>query len=410
VIVLVAQLFVFIAIGSADSLRSKEHRRCDPATRTCGKKHGATPTPTITPTVTPSPEETPSPDATPSAQPSPEVSPSEAATAPTSPSSSPTSTSTSASTAPPAPSSTSSSPDPTSGAGTSGLFSKGSYWNTPLPASAPVDPDSDGIISFLLSDNSTSYIRLGGAGSTGKWANPVYWSGSGDPTYAVVNTCSLRQPPAFSSVRIPVGAAPDPTSDAAMTVYDLDRGAVYAFWHTRYDASQDRWSACGGTVYYLGSNGLHRDLPASDDARNTGHRGVPPTTYAVRFAEIRSGSIDHVLKIAVNTTRCSHVFPMVGDECGTTAAYAPPEGTRIRIRPTVDLSKLGLSPAAAVVARALQRYGAVIGDQSGGPVTLKLENTIAEGRGWLWDGVLTSDSLKTIPLSAFEVVRHGYQA
>lgn len=218
----------------------------------------------------------------------------------------------------------------------------------------------------------------------------------------------MSQPREFGSVRIPIGALPDPSSDAAMTVYDQSAGIVYGFWHTSYDATRDVWSACGGTVYYLGSNGLHHDLAASDDPRNTGHRGVPPSTYAALYDEIKTGSIDHVLKIAVDTTGCAHVFPMVGDECGTTAADAPPEGTRIRIDPSLDLSKLGLSSAALVIAKALQRYGAVIGDQSGGPVTLKLENTIAEGRGFLWDHVLTATALQAIPLSSYEVVRLGY--
>ena len=61
------------------------------------------------------------------------------------------------------------------------------------------------------------------------------------------------------------------------------------------------------------------------------------------------------------------------------------------------------------IARALQRYGAYVGDQSGGPVALKLENTIAEGRGFLWDDILDPRSLEAIPLSAFEVVDRGWR-
>ncbi|MGZ4131450.1 MAG: hypothetical protein ACXVWF_00250 [Actinomycetota bacterium] len=295
-----------------------------------------------------------------------------------------------------------------SGRPTTGVFETTSYWNTPLPASAPVDPHSRAIIGWIKADSTTGYLRLAGASSSGTWGNPVYRAKSSDPTYAVVDSCRLAQPPEFRSVRIPLGARPDPSSDAAMTVYDESAGFVYGFWHAAYDPARDAWSACGGTVFSLASNGLHHALAASDDPRNTGHRGVPPSAYAVLYGEIRAGSIDHVLKIAVNTTGCAHVFPMIGDECGTTAADAPPEGTRIRIDPALDLSKLGLSPAALVIARALQRYGAIIGDQSGGPVALKLENTVAEGEGFLWNHVLTARSLRTIPLRAFEVVQLGY--
>jgi hypothetical protein len=194
-----------------------------------------------------------------------------------------------------------------------------------------------------------------------------------------------------------------------MTVYDLARGMVYATWHTRFNPRTGTWSACGGTVFYLDSNGLDGRAPGSDQPRNIGHRGVPPPSFAVRWSEIHAGSINHVLKIAVNNTGCSHVFPMVDDECGTRDPAAPPEGARIRIKPSVDLRTLGLSRAALIIATALQRYGAVIGDQSGGRVNLKVENLVAEGRGWLWHGVLSENALATIPLQDYEIVQLGYR-
>ena len=60
------------------------------------------------------------------------------------------------------------------------------------------------------------------------------------------------------------------------------------------------------------------------------------------------------------------------------------------------------------IARALQEDGAVIGDQSGGPASLKLENTVAEGHGDLWTGLLGADSLSAIPLKSYEAIRLGF--
>jgi hypothetical protein len=287
-------------------------------------------------------------------------------------------------------------------------FSSSSYWNTPLARDAPVGRKSRRIIAYLQRTATTNFVHLAGASPTGKWGNPIYWADSDDPPYSISNTCAFQQPPEFVSVRIPRDARPDPTSDSAMTVYDLSNGIVYGFHRAAYDEADDEWSACGGAVYYLGSNGLHGSLPRSNDERNRGHRGVPPPTFAVRYDEVQAGVIRHVLKIAVPRTKCRHVFPMTGDECGTLKRYAPPEGTRIRIKPSIDLSTLELSPEARIVAQALQDYGAVIGDQSGGPVSLKLENTLAEGRGQLWDGLLSPDSLAPIPLRSYEVIRLGY--
>ena len=287
-------------------------------------------------------------------------------------------------------------------------FESTSYWNTKLPVDAPVAASSAQIIEYLRAHSATDYVSLAGTSSSGSWGVPIYWARDSDPAYRVRNSCSNTQPPEFTSVRIPEGARPDPTSDAEMTVYDTHKGLVYGLWHATYDPGTDSWSACGGAVYYLSSNGLHGTLAESDQPRNTGHRGVPPNIFAVTLDEVRAGAIHHMLKISVDQTKCAHVFPMVRDECGTWADAAPPEGTRIRIKPAVNLRDLGLTPAALIVARTLKRYGAVIGDQSGGSTMLKVENTVAEGRGWQWRGVLTRNSLAAIPLRDFVVIKPGY--
>jgi hypothetical protein len=287
-------------------------------------------------------------------------------------------------------------------------FSPSSYWNRPLPNDAPLARRSEEFVDFLRADNQRNFIRLAGTDHSGRWGHPIYWSEDGTPRYEVENSCGSRQPRQFRDVRIPEGARPDPTGDAAMSVFDVERGLVYGFHKASYDAERDSWSACGGAVFYLESNGLDGDLAASDEVRNTGHRGLPPPTFAVRYDEIQWGSIDHVLKIAVNTASPRHVFPMVGSDGESTNLSAPPEGARLRIKPTLNLDELGLSPPALVIARALQQYGAVIGDQSGASVTLKVENTVAEGLGQLWSGLLSANSLAAIPLGAYEVVKLGY--
>lgn len=289
-------------------------------------------------------------------------------------------------------------------------FTDTSYWNTPLPPDAPVDPSSHAIISFLTRDNANPFVMFTGTGPGGRWGHPIYWAKPSDPSYDIRNSCSFVMPPEFGFVRIPKAAHPDPGSDSDMTVYDLQRGVVYALWHAEYDPVTGHWSSCGGTAYYLDSNGLDGRLAQTDQPANTGHRGLPPTTYAVRWDEIQSGHIDHILRINVNTTGCAHVFPMTGDECGSRDPDAPPEGTRIRIDPSIDLSTLHLSPAALIVAQALQRYGAIVGDQTGGSATIQVEGVVLEGRGWLWKGVLGPNALHKLPFSDFQVIQAGYGA
>jgi hypothetical protein len=289
-------------------------------------------------------------------------------------------------------------------------FDPSSFWNQQVGATAPTDPSSAAIMAFLKADNANNYITLSGTSSDGKWGTPYYYAKDGDPTYSIVNSCLSKRPPEFGAVRIPVGAKPDPTTDASMVVYDVAKGVEFGLWHTVYDPLTQQWSSCGGTVYYVASNGLAGSLKQSDEKRNYGHRGVPPWTYAVTYDEIASGSVDHLLRLAVDTTRCAHVFPMTGSECGTYDLTAPPEGTIIRIKSSIDLNALGLTAPALVIARVLQTYGAFISDQSGRSVELKAENVVAEGRGWQWRGVLSATSLARIPLDSYEVVKLGYGA
>jgi hypothetical protein len=288
-------------------------------------------------------------------------------------------------------------------------FTSSSYWNTPLPVDAPVDQNSEELIAFLERDNAADYIELAGLGPEGEWGMPIYFASRADRRYAIRNTCSQSQPPEFRSIPIPAGAMPDPTTDAAMTVYELGEGLVYGLWRARYEAERDEWQACGGAVYYLESSGLEGGLPGSDEQRNQGHRGLPPTTFAVRYDQIASGSIDHVLKIALNHTGCRHVFPMTGDECGSRARFAPPEGARIRLKPSIDLLQMGLTDPQLVIAQALQRYGAVIGDQSGESAQLKVENMVAEGYGQLWTELIAEDALSMFTFRDFEFIRLGWR-
>jgi hypothetical protein len=96
--------------------------------------------------------------------------------------------------------------------------------------------------------------------------------------------------------------------------------------------------------------------------------------------------------------------------CTTSAANAIPAGAVIRIKPSVNLASFKLNPYARVIANALQKYGAVVGDRSGmgNCATIKLEDTVDEGKGNLWGNAgLNSYALSAIPLSDYQVDKLG---
>ena len=281
-------------------------------------------------------------------------------------------------------------------------FTPDSFWNVPAGADATVHPNSDGIIDFLMADNDLNgCITLAGTAGN-SWGMPVFVADSSDTRYNV-RSRKWSIPPEFSQLRIPEGAVAADTSDGEMVVYDLTAGVVAQLSKAEYTASTDSWTVSGGSVAYLASNGLDGALPESDEPRNDGtFRGYPASVAMVHYDDIAAGALDNVVKIGVNNARSDFVFPMIGSDGDSTHPDAPPEGTRIRIRPDVDLQALGLSGQALTIARGLQQYGMIVGDNTGGAIVLKLEDTIAGGRGNLWD--LDRKSLCAITGSHLEVV------
>ena len=289
-------------------------------------------------------------------------------------------------------------------------FRADSWWNTPLPADAPLDPAGELVLDYLRTgpESGRGCLTRAGAGES-RWGQPVYEARPTDPEYDVEG---LSEPlPELERLRIPEGAQSARNSDNSMTVYDRDRGYVVALSGAQYDSDRDVWTAAGATVTYLDSNGLHVDTGRSDDPRNRGsHRGNNGATMAVELDDVLTGTIGHVLKVAAGPEVADrYVFPMVGsdgDYHGSDPGV-PPQGLRLRIKPSIDLDEQGLAPEALVIARALQDYGFYIGD-SGGTTALKLQDTSTAGHGQLWE--LSADALCGMPFTPeyWDVVAEGY--
>jgi hypothetical protein len=286
-------------------------------------------------------------------------------------------------------------------------FTSGAVWNEPIPADAPVDPRSDQIIEFLRRTNARrGCVLLAGAGDD-PWGAPVYWVEEGDPSYQVTSD-RYPLPPEFDSLRIPVGAEPGRNSDSEMVVYDVDRGFVAHLSKARFHEEDETWSAGGGSIAYLDSNGLDSRLSEADEARNTGtFRGYNGLIAVIRYDEVADRTLDRTLKVGVAESSGDSIWPMAGSDGDSTDPDAPPQGTRIRIRPDVDLDGFDLDPEALEIARALQTHGAMIADSTGGGITLLLEDTILTSGTQRWDVGRTG--LCDIPITDFVVVDRSYR-
>ena len=296
-------------------------------------------------------------------------------------------------------------------------FTATSYWKT--PSSAPADPRSGAMISWLSSvlktDRKFVTIRASNLNGSSAQGTAVYYASATDPQWKICHNPNYKSyfwTTDFDSVRIPSGAKAPTDNDADMMVYNEFQGKL--FWFTNMQFLSGRWCASQASVYFIGSNGLHGKLLQSDNVKNWGKHGLAPVTQAVRWSEVASGLVPHVMDVYIPSVSCNNQapngkdwFPLYqGTMCTTSATGSIPAGAVLRIKPTVDLSQYPLSPVARVLAQALQTYGAVIGDRSGvgNNVTIKLEDTVVEGKGNLWlNAGVKFDALKVIPLSAYQI-------
>lgn len=121
--------------------------------------------------------------------------------------------------------------------------------------------------------------------------------------------------------------------------------------------------------------------------------------------EIQAGVIDHAIRFVLpnNFIRArKYVSPATHGTNTTGPATTGPYGFRMRLKANYPVGNL--SPAAQVVARAMQKYGMLMAD--GGNVALNAQNdTLSQVK---WSGVgFNANSLSALKATDFEVIDYG---
>ncbi|MET0920496.1 MAG: DUF4124 domain-containing protein [Acidimicrobiia bacterium] len=174
----------------------------------------------------------------------------------------------------------------------------------------------------------------------------------------------------IASVPIPSDAVIPPDSDASIIVWQPSSNTVWEFWKTR--RVDGAWQACWGGRLESASKSIGT-FPFPYGAAAS---GLSQLAGLITLEELKSGHIDHAISIGVVNTRKGVVsWPANRTDGKSLAPNAIPEGQRLRLDPSLDLSTLSLTPMGRMVAVALQRYGAIVRD-SAGSVAVYAENAI----------------------------------
>ncbi len=297
-------------------------------------------------------------------------------------------------------------------------YSSDSFFKKVLPASAPVDGASAQGIAFVKNHPDQAgwrYPKINGLGSN-KWGT-VYFEGScSDPiwklTGSVPNEVAFLKTQGFHAPD-KLGTTLTGTSDSPFVVMDRCGNATMpnglSVWGAKAVKGTGNTIQVGAAgAFQHDSNGLDRRNSRSTSSKNFRSRGAIPDSMVIRkdrlaWAIANDTDLGYVLHMFWVETDGSagHVHPMVGQE--SRSGWGP-EGIRIRIKASVDLTKRGLSPGGLVVARTLQRHGAYLGDNSGSASALKAEQNYGQ-----WGTLLTQDALKGLTWDDFEFVQRGWE-
>jgi hypothetical protein len=157
--------------------------------------------------------------------------------------------------------------------------------------------------------------------------------------------------------RIPAGAlvegGPHADGDRHVIAVDTTGCRDYELWDAR-PQGDGSWHAGSGAVFTLTSHALRPDGWTSADAA-----GLPVLPGLARYDEAGRGAIDHALRITVPRSQAAHLWPARHD-AGSADRGLPPMGLRLRLKSSVDISRL--PPQARAIAQALKTYGAMVAD------------------------------------------------
>jgi hypothetical protein len=270
------------------------------------------------------------------------------------------------------------------------LFSPDSFWNAPLAANAPLDPQSAALSNELRAEADQDVASGSGPWiETNSYTTPLYIASPDQPTTRVELLDDSFDPngslqAAFQAVPIPPGARPAEGTDAHMTIWQPSSDKLWEFWQAK-KTPQGSWQAhWGGAMQNVSqSAGYYSRDSWPGAASNWGATAtsLPVIGGVMRLDELSRGRVDHALALNIPAPRATvFSWPAQRTDGYISSANAIPEGARFRLDPNLNVAALGLPPLVRMMAEAAQRYGMVVRDKSGGALGFFVEHTGANGK------------------------------
>lgn len=187
----------------------------------------------------------------------------------------------------------------------------------------------------------------------------------------------------------PVEGDPNGGGDRHVLIQDKDSCKIYELYATRRIGGGTSWTAGSGVDWDASSNAMRPAGWTSADAA-----GLPILPGLVRYEEVAAGKVLHAIRVTVPVTRTSYVWPASHQAGSTSSTSAPPMGTWLRLKASINPNDY--PPQTRPIIVALQTYGAIIADNG----SALYMSGVPDAR---WDNDQLQE-LRTIQVSDFVVV------
>jgi hypothetical protein len=251
------------------------------------------------------------------------------------------------------------------------LFAATSVWNRPLADDEQIDP-ATASVTKTFRDIVAANLKA----RTGPWiqttdsSTPLYTVPADEPTTRVkldAGAWATTLQAALERVPIPGTARPAAGPDAHMTIWQPSSDRLWELFHAHRGA--DGWHAdYGGAMMdvskspgYYTRESWRGALPQWGASATS----LPVIAGTMLIRELQAGTIPHALAVAVPAARAhEYAWPAQRTDGVDKDAAAVPEGARFRLDPALDIDSLHLPPVTRMIAKAIQRYGMVVRDQT----------------------------------------------
>jgi len=313
-------------------------------------------------------------------------------------------------------------PDPAPTAALPRFFAADSVWNAPLPANAPLDPASATLVKTLRTT-----VAQNMAAGWGPWmatgdTPPLYTVPAGQPTVRVQldpGSWKVELQQAMAAVPIPLTAQPAPGPDAQLTVWQPSTDRLWELFQARKLA--DGWHASFGGAMANTSQSVGYFDGASWPGLSQPWWGATATSLpaiggTIMIDELKAGVIPHALAMAVPWAKPkTYSWPAQRTDGRSTDPNAIPEGARFRIDPSLNIDALQVPPMTKMIAKAVQRYGMIVRDQTARGISLFAENPRSAGTnpysgpGGFWGGPTPAKVMQAFPWGRLQLVKMNLQ-